>query len=220
MSIKINIKIFACILIFYLTKQIEIYAMFMIFAIVHEMAHLICGIVMGLKPKTLKIMPVGVCIEFGTRLADYNNKVKKSNQLAIKKIIIAIAGPLINFIIAVFLLIFKPTINNVNIENIIYCNILIAIFNMLPIYPLDGGRILKNIFKIYLGKRQAIEIIHLISNLSVIFVTAIASIAIYCYENIAILFIIAFLWVMLIKENREYKLISNAYKVLEWKNGD
>ena len=96
MSVKVNIKIFAFLLLFYLTKQIEIYAMFMVFAMVHELGHLLFGILLGLKPKSLKIMPLGLCIEFKTELEDYNNKFKRTNKLAIKKMVIAMAGPFVN----------------------------------------------------------------------------------------------------------------------------
>ena len=101
MSIKINIKIFALILLFYLTKQIEIYAVFMIFTMIHECAHLLCGMLLGLKPQALKIMPLGVCIEFKTKPEDYNHKVKRANKLVVKKLMIALAGPIANFAIAI-----------------------------------------------------------------------------------------------------------------------
>lgn len=58
MTINVNLKIFLFALIFYLTKQIEIYVILMLFALVHEIGHLICGIMLGLKPKSLKIMPL------------------------------------------------------------------------------------------------------------------------------------------------------------------
>lgn len=210
MNIKVNIKIFAFALLFYLTKQIEIYAMFMVFALIHELGHLLCGIVLGLKPKTLRIMPLGLCVEFKTEVGDYNNKVKKSNKLAIKKILIAMAGPAINLFIAFILY-----ISNTSMVNAIYCNLLIAMFNLLPIYPLDGGRILKNILKIQKGKKKAIEDTYIVSNLVVIAITAIASIAIYYYKNIAILFIVTYLWMLLIKENKRYKISNRAYRILE-----
>ncbi len=200
---KVNIQIFAFALIFYFTRQIEIYTMFMAFALIHELAHLVCGMLLGLKPKTLKIMPLGLCIEFKAELEDYS--------ISIKKIIIAIAGPLTNLIIAVILY----CINNVNVSNIIYCNLLIAIFNMLPVYPLDGGRILKDVLKINYGRKKSNEIMHVISNLVVILITAISSIAIYYYQNVAILFIIVYLWVLILKENREYKISSQAYRIIE-----
>ena len=210
MSIKVNIKIFAFALLFYLTKQIQIYAMFMIFAVVHELAHLICGILLGLKPRMLKLMPLGFCVEFRTELNDYNNKAKSLEKLAIKKIIIALAGPLVNLCIAILLCFISW-----DLSNVIYCNLLIAIFNLLPIYPLDGGRIVKNILKIQKGKKKAIECTYIISNLMVVIITAVSSIAIYYYKNVAILLIVAYLWIMLLKENRKYKISNKAYKVLE-----
>ena len=55
MRIKINIQIFAIIIILILTKQIEIYAWLMLFALIHEIAHMITGIVLKLRTRMLKI---------------------------------------------------------------------------------------------------------------------------------------------------------------------
>ena len=38
--------------------------------------------------------------------------------------------------------------NLINKQDAVYSNILILLFNLLPIYPLDGGRILKYILHI------------------------------------------------------------------------
>ena len=99
MTIKLNLNIFLFFLLFLLTNQLEIYALVMIFALIHELAHLVSGILMGLRPETLKIMPLGFSIEYKTNVEDYNKKVLKSNMLSLKKIIIACAGPLINLIV-------------------------------------------------------------------------------------------------------------------------
>lgn len=60
MSIKINLKIFLFAVIFYLTKQIEIYAMLMIFAFFHEMGHLLCRHFYGVKAKNTKNYANGI----------------------------------------------------------------------------------------------------------------------------------------------------------------
>lgn len=215
MTIKINLKIFLFAIVFYITKQIHIYAMIMLFAFLHEMGHLICGILMGLKPKSLKIMPMGLSIEFQVTPEEYNQKIAKASKLQIKKLLIALAGPCTNIIITVIAFVFRNNINESIYPEVIYSNILIAVFNLLPIYPLDGARILKSCIYIFKGRKKAGELTNHISNISVILLTMLSSIAIYYYENIAILFVITYLWVMVIIENRKYKLQKRIDKIIE-----
>jgi len=209
MKIKLNIYIFLFLVLFLITNQIEIYALVMIFALVHEIAHLVCGMVLGLKPDTLRIMPLGFSIEFKTQVQEYNKKIKKSNILTVKKILIALAGPLINLLI-----VFLGIIFNLD-TNIIYSNLLLFLFNLLPLQPLDGGRILKNILKIFCGNRKANTYITNISNILVILLTMVSSILIYIYKNIAILWILIVLWILIIKENKKYYTYNKIYKIID-----
>lgn len=215
MSIKINLKIFLFILIFYITKQIQIYAILMLFVLLHEMGHLICGILLGLKPKSLKIMPLGLSIEFKITPEEYNEKIKLANKLAVKKTIIALAGPIVNFLVIFIIYFFKDSIDWIIYQQIVYSNILIALFNLLPIYPLDGGRVIFGIVHIIKGKKKSLLITNQIANLSMICITAISSIAIYYYKNIAILLIIIYLWTITILENRRYSIKKRIYKIIE-----
>ncbi len=41
MRFRIDLKIFAFLILFYLTKQIKIYSMMMVFCIIHECGHLV-----------------------------------------------------------------------------------------------------------------------------------------------------------------------------------
>jgi len=209
MNIKLNLNIFLFLLLFFLTGQLEIYALVMIFALIHELAHLICGILLGFKVDTLNIMPLGFSIEFKPIIEDYNKKILKSNILTIKKIIIALAGPLINLLIVIL-----GNIFNVD-RNIIYSNLLLLIFNLIPIYPLDGGRILKNLFKIIYGNRKANKYINIVTNIFAIILTMLSSILILIYKNIAILAILIVIWGMTIKENNKYNTYNKIYKTID-----
>ena len=219
MSLKLDLKIFLFLLLFLITSQFEIYIIVMIFAIVHELGHLVAGLALGYKVEEIKLTPMGLRLQFKVKSKEYNEKIKNGNRLNVKKAIIAIAGPITNLIIFIVLMLLQKldfTFTNTYIyQIIIYSNILIAIFNMLPIYPMDGGRVINEILKIIIGYKKAYKITYILSKTLLIILTAIASISILYLKNIAILFIIMYLWCLELKEIRRYNRRKSIEKVLE-----
>mgnify|MGYP000210068061 CR=1 FL=1 len=127
------------------------------------------------------------------------------NNNNVKKIIILLMGPISNIVIAFFFMLLNMAIP-------VYINILIAIFNLLPIYPLDGGQILNRVLRIIYGNFEAYKISNSVNNIIMSILTALASIGLLCTKNIAIIFIIIFLWYLIIKENKKYKEICKYFK--------
>lgn len=219
MHLKLDLKIFLFLLLFVLTSQFEIYIVIMIFAIIHELGHLIAGLILGFKVEEIKLTPMGVRLQFKVESEEYNKKVKRGNMLNVKKAIIALAGPITNIIIFTILIL----IQNLDLyftqtyiyQIIVYSNILIAIFNMIPIYPMDGGRFISEILKIKIGYKKAYKITYLLSKTILIILTATASIAILYLKNIAIFFIIMYLWCLEIQEIRRYNKRKNIEKIVE-----
>lgn len=211
MRIRIHLKIFIFVLIFLLTNQIKIYGILMLFALIHELGHMLVGILLGFKPTKLEIMPYGVSVGFEIKCEDYNKKVKKANMLAVKKLIIALAGPITNFIITVIFLIINKNLFGIERNLVIYANILIGIFNLIPIYPLDGGRVIKNIIHITVGLKKSYEYTNQISKVTICILTGICSITILYIRNIAILLILAYLWYLVIAQNKKYKMKLKAF---------
>lgn len=200
MRVKINIQIFAVIFLLIIAKQIEIYAWLMFFALIHELAHMCTGLLLKLRPQTLEIHPFGICIIF-----------KSFENTEISKIIIAIAGPIINFIFAIIF----SYINIKNKDMIVNVNLLLAIFNLIPIYPLDGGRILKSILTIYYNKQIAENVLNKTSNVLMIIITILSSFLILIYKNIGLFLIVIYLWMIIAKENRKYILKRRISNLLE-----
>lgn len=219
MKFKIDLKIFLITFLFFMTSQIKIYIIMMICAILHESGHLIMGIILGMKPEKLEIIPIGIRITFKLNIKDINKKIKKANKLEIKKILIAIAGPATNILLIIISATTK--INIIAKINFIYANLILAIINLVPIYPLDGGRILKGIITIFQGKQKGEQTINIISIISTIITTIIGTIAVINNKNIAIIFFIIYIWAIVIKENKKYKNRKIIYELLEknyWKN--
>ena len=99
--------------------------------------------------------------------------------------------------------------------NTIYANMMIFLFNLIPIFPLDGGRILFGVLYILFGKRMALEISNYISNFILVVLLIANSFLILEYKNIALFFISIFLSAMVVRENKVFKLKNKIYKAVE-----
>lgn len=100
-------------------------------------------------------------------------------------------------------------------ELIIYSNILILVFNLMPLYPLDGGRIIKSLLKLRRDKTNVEKAVNQMSNIVIIMLTALSSVLIIYFQNIAIFFAIMYLWAIMIKENKHYRIRKRAYDVIQ-----
>ena len=193
MKIKLHLKLFIFILIFILTKQIKIYGILMFFAFIHELGHIFAGLIFNMKIEKLEIMPFGFSVFFEDSVTEN-----------FKNIFVAAAGPLVTF--AIILIFFNIEINLK--QEIIYSNILILIYNLMPIYPLDGGRIIKGILQIKIEEERAQKMIWNVTKTTMIIITFVCSIAVYYFKNIAIFLACIFLWIIILRiEEKRRKLL-------------
>ena len=213
MRFRIDLKIFLFLLLFYFTRQIEIYVIMIFFAVVHELGHLLMGLMLKMKPERIELMPFGLSISFKVNVQDINKKRGNGNQQVFKEILVASAGPLTNLIILIFTYVFFGNSNFSSL--VIYANLLILIFNLLPIYPLDGGRILNGILHILFGRLEARRLSFDISMVVTIVLTAVSSIGILYFHNIAIFLIVLYVWLIVLKENIIYSRIKKLYQNME-----
>ena len=116
---------------------------------------------------------------------------------------------MVNLIFIILFVIF-----GVNSE-LIYVNILIFLFNMITIYPLDGGRILKYILCFFVGRFKALRITNILSNLTAIILTIFIFVLSIYFKNIAYVFMNIYILIILIVENKKYRIKKQMYKILE-----
>ena len=130
--------------------------------ILHEYGHALTAKNYGVYTKDIIISPIGGL----ARLESMPDK-------AIQEFFIALAGPIVNLIIGLFLaaiLYFTtgrmiPEISDFKFDEpiefiryIIWMNFALFLFNLIPAFPMDGGRILRSLLSIKLGKVRATKI--------------------------------------------------------------
>lgn len=194
MKIEINLKIIFVLIFLFMFNNMNTYLIFLFFILIHELAHLLVGISIGGIPKKMTISIFGVSMEF------YSYGKNK----AISKLIFFSSGPLINLILGTLCYKFME---DTNIKLLIVgTNFAIGVFNLLPILPLDGGKILKEILQIIFGLEKSNKITFFISKAFLILASLIYSILIIKIQNIMILFLLIYLWYLYYIEERKYIL--------------
>lgn len=202
MRIRLKFQVFIILLMFLFNENSQIYSLMLLFIIIHEVAHIIAGVCLEFKIRQVKLNILG-----------FNILLEKSQESKFDNFIIAIAGPLSNFAIAIVTLCL-PIENMLKID-IVYANILLMMINLLPIYPLDGGRILSEIIARKYDKLKVMTISEIVSYSSIIAITALSSLLVLYYKNFAILIGVAFLWYLVVSERRKNKYRRIAYEIIK-----
>ncbi len=116
------------------TGELFLFLLSTLVALQHECAHAFAAAKLGYRLNAIVLMPFGAVIDGdlkGISLKD--------------EIFVALCGPLCNLITAVFFVAlwwFVPTMYAFT-DVVFYSSLAIGLINLLPAYPLDGGRILQ-----------------------------------------------------------------------------
>lgn len=139
----------------------DVIALFLII-IIHEMGHVFLSFLYGWK---IKRIDIGICGGFIT----YDDVIDKPFK---EEIIISLAGFLFQ---AMFFTVYFALYNiNVLNESLFILlnkyNISIFIFNVLPIYPLDGSKLLLVVLNLFLPYKKTLKLINAISFINIVLI--------------------------------------------------
>ena len=182
-KIRIHFVSYIVAIIFFLMGYFKIYISFMIILFIHELGHILTSLYFKWKIDKIIILPFGCLIK-------YNELI---NRPIIEEFIISIMG-------IIFQILFSLNIN-------IYYNLIIIIFNILPIYPLDGSKILNLLF----NKISNFKLSYILTIYISIFMLILIIIYLVLNKDIIFLIIIIPLIINVIKEYKIKNIIINKF---------
>src|SRR5262245_60389405 len=128
--------------------------MILLFACVlaHEFGHIFTARAFGVSTPDVTLLPIGGVA-----------RLERIPEKPTEELLIALAGPAVNVVIALALILFAnanlhtrglTAVESTNIsmvDKLAVVNLFLAIFNMIPAFPMDGGRVLRALLAIRLG---------------------------------------------------------------------
>jgi len=128
--------------------------------VLHELGHALTAKRFGIQTRKITLLPIGGVASL--------EKIPEDPR---KEFQVAVAGPLVNVLICIVLYPFldRPALTTtiesaaiITPENFLYSifiiNVLLVLFNAIPAFPMDGGRVLRAILAMSMGRLKATNI--------------------------------------------------------------
>ncbi len=128
----------------------------------HELGHSLVAQAFGVPVKEIILLPIGGVAQLG-----------RKPRRPVHELLIALAGPAVNVVLAVALLaallfgwgeqallpadalVKSPPTALTLVEMLFVSNVVLAVFNLVPAFPMDGGRVLRAFLAWWLGEPRA-----------------------------------------------------------------
>ncbi len=159
--------------------------------VLHEFGHAIAARRFGVQTRDITLYPIGGVA-----------RLERIPEERLQEFWIAVAGPAVNVLIAGLLTVYLALTRNFvpvkqlgvakgsMVERIMIVNIILVVFNLLPAFPMDGGRMLRSVLAIRLSYGSATNIAAAVGK-GMAFVFGFVGL----FTNPILLFIAFFVWI-------------------------
>jgi Zn-dependent protease/CBS domain-containing protein len=164
--------------------------------VLHELGHALAARRYGIETRDITLLPIGGVA-----------RLERMPREPWQELFVAVAGPLVNVVIAAGLLVgilaaggFSPPPEHITPENslflgtfaerLFWVNVLLVVFNAIPAFPMDGGRVLRAFLAMNMDYAQATQVAAVIGQ-GIAFLFAIVGLL---GGNFILLFIALFVW--------------------------
>lgn len=127
--------------------------------VLHELGHSLVAKAFKIPVREIVLLPIGGVAQ-----------MEKNPEKPVHELLIAVAGPLVNVVIAIGIWVAfgKTLLSGIDLKALtspqsvqpsaqalvfwlLTANVSLAVFNMIPAFPLDGGRVLRAVLAMFMG---------------------------------------------------------------------
>jgi stage IV sporulation protein FB len=145
----ISVVLFAVVFYFYAGTQWQAIAWLIVIIFIHELGHYLAMKLFKYKDLTIFFIPLLGAVAGGSK--------EKISQR--EKSIVLLAGPVPGILIGLGIFFLAGEQNSYFMLRLSYAFVILNVLNLLPIYPLDGGQLLKTLF---LQSRETVSFIFIL----------------------------------------------------------
>lgn len=123
--------------------SVGLIVLFFVCVILHELGHSLTARRYGIRVPRIMLLPIGGMAEF--------ERIPRQPR---QELLITLAGPAVNFLLVVMLLplVWRDYVHGDGVATyspagvvvqLVYANLIMGVFNLVPVFPMDGGRIFR-----------------------------------------------------------------------------
>lgn len=203
MKITVHPLFFIFGLYFALTGKVFLFLTFTLTALLHELGHAFCAERLGYKMNEICLMPYGTVVNGAIEGLSYKDEIR-----------VAFYGPLFNLGVCVFFVCLWWLVpeSYPYLDTVVFSNLCIFAINLLPAYPLDGGRILSATLSLYMSRKKSLLIVKILGIILCVFLLALFVYScILKQANISILFFALFILFGALSKSKENTYVKILY---------
>lgn len=167
--------------------------------LVHELSHVFCALALKVQIKSIALMPFGMSVRMPANLVRFPKK----------EVLIALSGPFSNVLMLILAHTFSQTkMITANLFLFYIANLSVLFLNLIPIPPLDGGRVARAALFHWFGIARGVKCMKVLSKVSIVLILSLGVLsAVLSRGNVSLLIICAFLIYSLAEEKRNSEIL-------------